>query len=275
MESACLTIYRKQIENRLLELAGDCQQPLCSAMRYALLGKGKLLRPRLVLATAETFGCNPTLAIDPACAIEMVHAYSLVHDDLPCMDDDDLRRGRPTVHRAFSEGLAVLAGDALLTESFHTLSCAKSLSESIKIRLIQRLSIRSGYQGMAGGQAIDILSGDNKISAEQALQMDQKKTGDLFACSLEFGAIIAGEIEWEESMFNVGRRIGIAYQIYDDLKDRSNEDKQTLVSILGVSASQKLLDESLQTIGQILDRLPGKGKLIKEVCESVFGCLNK
>ena len=146
------------IEQRLNELLADLPDNLSKAMRYAVLGSGKRIRPRLVQATSETLGTGSEIALDPACAIEMVHAYSLIHDDLPCMDNDDFRRGKPTVHRAFSEPIAILAGDALLTEAFHILAKAPQLNDQQIIQLITSLAYYSGCEGMVKGQMMDIQS---------------------------------------------------------------------------------------------------------------------
>ena len=145
-----MTPFIPMIDRRLTSLLGDSQEILVQAMRYSLFGGGKRLRPQLVLAAALDLGANPIDALDPACAIEMIHTYSLIHDDLPCMDDDDFRRNRPTLHRAFPEGIAVLAGDALLTEAFHLLSHASHISDRQIVSLTERLARRIGKDGMVG-----------------------------------------------------------------------------------------------------------------------------
>jgi geranylgeranyl diphosphate synthase, type II len=250
--------------NELTEYSKECLDSiLFQAIRYALLGQGKRLRPQLVIASAEMFGSAINEALDPACAIEMVHTYSLIHDDLPSMDNDDMRRGRPTVHRAFSEGIAILAGDALLTEAFQILSKAPYLTSNQKVELIKTLALRAGKNGMVSGQAIDIC-GTKNLTFDQAFEMDCKKTGDLFACSLEFGAIIATAHEYIETLQSIGHLCGIAYQISDDFDDIS-EDKTTIVSILGKEKSQKLFQQTIQHLQELLINLPGRGKVIQSI----------
>ncbi len=251
------------------------EETLVQAMRYALLGIGKRLRPILVLASAETLGIEHLDALDPACAIEMIHAYSLIHDDLPCMDNDDFRRGKPTLHRAFPEGIAVLAGDALLSEAFGVITQSKFLNDQQIVRLIALLAKRIGKEGMVGGQAIDILSEELEISRELLMEIDHKKTGDLFSCSLEFGAIIANaSSEAQEHLHQVGLHLGLAYQIRDDLEDaegeHSNEPRQTLTTILGIEPTQKLLQQTFENIDRHLRSLPSGAPLIKGLIDSIF-----
>ena len=262
------------IDLRLNELLPLCEgDHLIEAMRYALLGPGKRIRPLLVLATCETFGVSKSIALDPACAIEMVHAYSLIHDDLPCMDDDDVRRGRPTVHRAYSEGVAVLAGDALLTDAFRVIAEAKGLSDRQIVQLIHTLSLRAGSSGMVGGQMIDI-SSTKSLSTELLIKMHRKKTGDLLSCSLEFGAIVAdADPSSKELLRQVGQHLGLAYQIRDDLDDAhqgADEGKPNAVAILGLEGARELLKESLNAIEAGLDRLPRCARPISAIISPIF-----
>lgn len=272
-----ISTYRSAIDNRLNELMTISKDLLTEAMRYALLGGGKRLRPQLVLASVESLGGSLLDALDPACAIEMVHAYSLIHDDLPCMDDDDIRRGKPTLHRAFSEGIAVLAGDALLTEAFRVISLSKNLSDRQIIRLITLLAKRTGKEGMVGGQAIDILSKGQTISPEIIIEMDQKKTGDLFSCSLEFGAIIARVSSTiEEHLHQAGLHLGLAYQIHDNLEDAATasseslkETKPTLTMLIGIEPTQKLLRQTFEMIHYHLSFLPAGAPMIKALIDPI------
>jgi geranylgeranyl diphosphate synthase type II len=223
----------------------------------------------LVLMAAEACGRDFKAALPAACAVEMVHAYSLIHDDLPCMDNDDFRRGRPTVHRAFSEAVAVLAGDALLTEAFQIVALSENLSDSQKVRLTTRLAQRIGKNGMVEGQAIDILSQKETLPSELLIIMDQKKTGDLFSCSLEFGAIIANAPSpIEEHLRIAGLHFGLAYQIRDDLEDASNSlasEKSSLVAIIGIESAKKIMQQSINAIHNHLSFLPEKGEAIKSL----------
>lgn len=264
--------FTQIIDSRLDELTKGSEEILLKAMRYALLGGGKRLRPQLVLTAVETLGGKLSDAIDPACAIEMVHAYSLIHDDLPCMDNDDFRRGRPTLHRAFPEGIAVLAGDALLSEAFRVISLSNNLSDRQIVRLTTLLANRIGKAGMVGGQAIDILSEGKSIALELLIEMDQKKTGDLFSCSLEFGAIIANApASIEEHLRQAGLHLGLAYQIRDDLDDAASagasqkNHKPTLTSLLGLEPTRNFLRQTFEKIDHHLSFLPSGAPLIKSL----------
>jgi geranylgeranyl diphosphate synthase, type II len=267
-----VTSSRDLLEERLLKRIGG-GQALAQAMSYALSG-GKRIRPLLVIAAAETLGADVHAALDPACAVEMVHAYSLIHDDLPCMDNDDFRRGRPTVHRVFPEAIAVLAGDALLTEAFWVLSHADKITDRQKVRLIELLARHSGREGMVGGQAIDILSAEKPLSNELMKEMALKKTGDLLSCCLEFGAVIssAGH-QIEELMRQIGLDLGLAYQLRDDLEDQRNPsdaNKSTFVTILGIQRAQELLRQSIQNMDKNLKALPHGALPLKAILDPIF-----
>lgn len=187
---------RQQID-QALELSirdGAASPRLDEAMRYSVLGGGKRIRPALCLAAARAIGADPLAALAPACALELVHAYSLVHDDLPAMDDDDLRRGRPTVHIAFDEASAILAGDALQTLAFALLAEAPELSDQQRIAMIRELATASGHQGMVGGQAIDLESVGRQLTIEQLESMHRHKTGALIEASVRLGALTSGSV---------------------------------------------------------------------------------
>jgi len=272
------TTYHFAVERHLNDLLKGSEGALADAMRYTLLGKGKRLRPQLVLASVETLGGQFSDALSFACAVEMVHAYSLIHDDLPCMDNDDFRRGQPTLHRVFPEGIAVLAGDALLTEAFRVISQSNHLSDRQIVRLIALLASRIGKDGMVGGQAIDILSKGKTVSRELLIEMDQKKTGDLFSCSLEFGAIIMNaSSSIEEHLHQAGLHLGLAYQIHDDLEDagvaastNSIEPKLTLTTLIGIETTQKLLLQTFEKVQHHLSFLPSGAPKIKGLIEPIF-----
>jgi geranylgeranyl diphosphate synthase type II len=255
------------VDTRLAELTqGD--GVIWEAMRYALLGKGKRLRPKLVIAAAKTFGAGEDKSLDPACAIEMVHAYSLVHDDLPCMDDDDLRRGRATLHRVYPEAVALLAGDALLTHAFLTISNARNLGPKEIVKLNRCLASYAGANGMVGGQTMDILSANEIYSKERLIEMSARKTGALFSASLEFGAIVANAHEYEAPMRQLGLQIGLAYQIIDDLEDAkqsSDQGKPTFLTLLSTVEANDLLNKTINEMERQLDLLPKGAPLIKDL----------
>jgi farnesyl diphosphate synthase len=238
------------------------------AMRYATFAGGKRLRPFLVLHSAKMFGVDQAYAARVAATIEVLHTYSLVHDDLPCMDDDDLRRGRPTTHKAFDEATAVLAGDALLTIAFEILAgSATHPSADVRLKLIARLADAAGHNGMIGGQMIDMQAPDRAFGAEEIMLLQRLKTGQLFEFSCEAGPILgeAGDAD-RDRLRLYARDMGLVFQITDDLLDVTSttektgkavgkdkdQGKATLVSIHGVKGAraeaEKLARRAAQTL---------------------------
>jgi len=212
-----------RVEERLDSLIIQKDIPykiLFEASRYSLLSGGKRLRPLLLIATAEMFGADIKKCLDSACAIEMLHTYSMIHDDLPCMDDDDFRRGRPSLHKAFTEAHAVLAGDFLLTRAFEVIAEDSNLDNSQKVKLIKLLTSRGGSEGMIGGQVMDIDAEGKEISLAELQQIHNLKTGALIAAALEMGAIIGQASDKDaEIVAKFGLSIGLAFQIIDDILD--------------------------------------------------------
>ncbi len=212
---------RRLLDTRPLDGEVDRPQRLLNAMRHGVLNGGKRLRPFLVLETASLFSAQGDAALRVAAALECVHCYSLVHDDLPAMDDDDLRRGQPTVHRAFDEAIAILAGDSLLTYAFDIIADdATVLSAEKRLELTLRLARAAGIGGMAGGQALDLAVEGQTLAEEEILRLQAMKTGALIRYACEAGAIIgSGNAADRERLGEFGAAIGLAFQLADDLLD--------------------------------------------------------
>jgi geranylgeranyl diphosphate synthase type II len=249
-----LDLFNQKLE----ELFAKAPHPLIASLFEAALyslSSGKRMRPLLLLKTAETFGVSVETAVLPACALELIHTYSLIHDDLPCMDDDDLRRGRPTLHKMYNEGHAVLTGDLLLTYAFEILSSSPELSSEAKLSLVRTLAQRAGASGMLGGQVIDLATQELDIDLKTILLMHKQKTGALFACALEFGGIIGGaSTEDLELLRQIGEEFGIAYQIFDDIEDAGDESASCL-QLLTSTQARELAEEKLKSVSALLNSL--------------------
>jgi geranylgeranyl diphosphate synthase type II len=239
-------------------------------MRYSISAGGKRLRPVLCLAAAEAVGANPADLMHVACAIELIHTYSLIHDDLPAMDDDAVRRGKPTLHIQFGEATAILAGDALLTLAFQILSDGQYLASDKKqkaLRIIHKVAIAAGCSGMIDGQMRDIISEGNKLNLHDIKALHKKKTGALIEVSVFSGALLGGAGEQEMQALNeYARHIGLAFQVADDILNvigdpvkmgkavgsDAERDKNTFPSVMGLSESRNyarlLIDKSLHAI---------------------------
>lgn len=254
----------------LLPVPEDPRAPLYEAMRYALIGGGKRVRPLLLTATAELFGVDRWVALRCALAIEAIHVYSLIHDDMPCMDNDDLRHGKPTVHKAFDDATAVLAGDALQALAFELLSDpATSGDPFVRAELVLTLAQASGINGMVGGQAMDIAAETASFDLPTVTRLQQLKTGALLAAAVEMGAVL-GKLppEGRTHLRGYARDIGLAFQIADDLLDHEGDQalagkalrkdaeagKETFVSLLGPERAREqarmLVDQAVAHLAQ-------------------------
>ncbi|WP_066557136.1 polyprenyl synthetase family protein [Croceicoccus bisphenolivorans] len=261
----------------LLPVPEDARKQLFLAMRHAAIGGGKRLRPLLLTAVAQMFGVKRDAAVRAGCAVEAIHVYSLIHDDLPCMDDDDLRHGRPTVHLEFDEATAVLAGDALHALAFDILVSAQvSTDPFVRAELVATLARASGMDGMAGGQMMDMMaeqagSGEEGFDLHTVTRLQQLKTGALLGASVEMGAIL-GRVppEGRTHLRSYARDIGLAFQIADDLLDHEGDEalagkalrkdadagKATFVSLLGADRAR---EQAEMLVNQAIGHLANHG----------------
>ncbi len=215
--------------DQLIPPADGPEAQLMRAMRHGALGQGKRLRPFIAIEVGRMFGAQEKALLRAAAAVECVHAYSLIHDDLPCMDDDDFRRGQPTVHRAFDEATAVLAGDALLSLAFEIMASPETHRDAMmRCRLVERLAVASGPRGMVGGQMIDMAPAPGDKEPLQVLTRMQKlKTGALISCAGEVGSLLGGALESERhAIAGYTNDLGLAFQIVDDLLDLEGDEAE-------------------------------------------------
>ncbi len=267
-----LTMYADVINSRLEQLmsvytpdnAGD--QIICAdAMKYSLSAGGKRIRPVLAMEFARIFCGSFEKAIDSACALEMIHTFSLIHDDLPCIDNDDMRRGKPSCHKVFGEAIALLAGDALENYAFEVIAGDEGLSPEQRIRLIKCLSKAVGVVGMIGGQTIDIGNVGRAFDGELLLNMYSMKTGALIECACKMGCICAQAYEKTEIAGEYARKLGLAFQIIDDILDITADEavlgkpvnsdsvlnKATYPAVFGLDAARHKAEELTKEAEQI------------------------
>ncbi|WP_409299191.1 polyprenyl synthetase family protein [Peribacillus sp. SCS-26] len=280
--------YKRLVEKEAVSLVERLSAPaaLKEAMVYSLNAGGKRIRPLLVFAVLHAFGHNPDKGLKPAAAIEMIHTYSLIHDDLPSMDDDDLRRGKPTSHKVFGEANAILAGDALLTLAFQVLTelPADEASPEAVIALIREISRAAGAEGMVGGQTEDILAEGKELDLPGLQHIHENKTGKLLSASVQAGAILAGGSEAEkEHLHTFSHHIGLAFQIQDDILDIEgteekigkpvgsdlNNHKNTYPGLLTLEGAKQKLSEHAGLAKQALSATGLEISLLLELADLI------
>ena len=281
-----LHTYQKRVNaalDRYLPTDDPPEHNLAKAIRYSVIGGGKRIRPAMVYAAGEALGVSTDLLDIPACAIEMIHAYSLIHDDLQAMDDDDLRRGRPTCHKAFDEATAILAGDALQALAYEILAKDdhKELTAKHRIEMLSLLTEASGAHGMAGGQAVDLASVGKQLTLEQLEYMHQLKTGALIRASILLGGMCKQHVSKDEidMLGEYALCIGLSFQIQDDILDvvsdtktlgkpQGSDEKQkkpTFPAIIGLKESQQRALEQHQRALKILEPMDKKADSLRQL----------
>jgi len=284
-----LQYYKEQIDKGLetyLPSSSCVPQKLHEAMRYSVCGGGKRLRGVLTLLACEVAGGRWPNALPAACAIEMIHAYSLIHDDLPCMDDDDLRRGKPTNHRVYGEAIALLAGDALLTQGVKTMvSYIPPGLEREYHQALEELVVAGSSQGMIGGQVLDLAAEGKNLNLKELKEIHRRKTGAMIRAALRMGGTIGrGDPEVLKALTTFGEALGLAFQITDDLLDLEadpeilgkntgsdlRKGKATYPGLVGVEEARRLAEEEINRACRALTPLAEKGKLLVALAQAVL-----
>lgn len=258
---------------------------LADSMEYSLTAGGKRLRPILVMAAADAVGAKGTDFLHVACAIEMIHTYSLIHDDLPAMDNDDYRRGKLTNHKVYGEAMAILAGDALLTQAFEVILRQEGVPAEVLLQVVREMSVAAGPNGMVGGQVIDMLSEGKKISMAELRKMHMGKTGALFRAAIRSGAIMAGADEKQlEALTTYADCFGLAFQITDDILDvvgdeavigkpvgsDERNDKSTYVTLTSLEEARRLAADTVQKAVEALQIFGDKASFLRELVEMLL-----
>ncbi len=255
---------------------------LAKSMNYSLMAGGKRLRPILLMAAADAVGAQGEKFVHLAASIEMIHTYSLIHDDLPAMDNDDYRRGKLTNHKVFGDGVAVLAGDALLTMAFEVIAGAKGISADKKLKIVWEMSHAAGPEGMVGGQVIDLESEGKHIDMATLKQMHAAKTGALFCAAIRSGAILGGAGEAQlDALTEYARQFGLAFQITDDILDVTGDEasigkpvgsdeknhKSTYVTLGSLESARQLARQAVDAAKEALKDFGGEADFLRELVE--------
>lgn len=275
--------YLDEINSALKEYLPAADDVVSQAMRYSVENGGKRIRPALLLEFCRVCGGDYKKAVPFACALEMIHTYSLIHDDLPCMDNDDFRRGKPSCHIAFGEEYALLAGDALLTLAFET-AMKSNLSAEITVKAAKELAKAAGVMGMVGGQVLDLQNEGKKVGASDLQKTDELKTGELIRAACVLGCVCAGADDKKiAAAEKYAHDIGIAFQIVDDILDVTSDEetlgkpigsdeenqKSTYVSLLGIEKSRKTAEELTLNAQKALDAFDGDVTSLKDFAEKL------
>lgn len=286
---------KRELVNRFLRAylsskraTASCPKYLYKAMNYSLMAGGKRLRPVLAIASFEASGSRSKNILPVAASLELIHTYSLIHDDLPALDNDDFRRNKPTTHRVFGEALAILAGDALLADAFGIIAKARAKAE-ILIDIIRELSVACGSEGMVGGQTADIVSENRKIKKDDMLYIHTHKTGALIKASVRIGAIMAGtSSDILHSLTRYGENIGFAFQIIDDILDvvgtreelgkpagaDTSKGKNTYPSVFGLGESRKKARDLVEDSLKAIERFDKKADPLREIAKYILNRRN-
>ncbi|MES2344719.1 MAG: polyprenyl synthetase family protein [Chlamydiota bacterium] len=258
------------IESALQRLF-PAKDSLWESARYSLFSGGKRLRPLLTLATVVDLEHDVNTALQPACVLELIHTYSLIHDDLPCMDNDDVRRSKPTLHKIYTEGHAVLTGDFLLTHAFELLATSPNLSSEQKLDLITTLSSRAGAFGMIGGQVEDIRAKGAKLESESLRFIHFGKTAALMIASLEFAAILCKLTKKERTLLiEAGEHLGLAFQIKDDLLDSNVKEEPSAVALYGMLGAKRLAEEHFEKAQDAFNALAHPLPLLRKLSSALI-----
>jgi geranylgeranyl diphosphate synthase type II len=281
-------LKKQQTEASLLSSLERLSAPskLLEAMNYSLQAGGKRIRPLLLFATMVGFEKNPIIGLPVATALEMIHTYSLIHDDLPSMDNDDLRRGKPTNHKVYGEALAILAGDALLTYSFQLLTemTHVDVTDEMKLKLIQKLAIAAGPEGMVGGQVADMEGENQSLSVSELEYIHERKTGKLLEYSILAGAILSNATERQLTLLEeFSHHLGIAFQIRDDILDIEgtveeigkpvgsdiSNHKSTYPSVLSLDGAKQKLDYHITSAKELLYQTNIEAEYLEQICDLI------
>lgn len=276
------------IEKALVEHLGKesaLDKTLCESMEYSLTAGGKRLRPILLMAAADAVGARGLDFLPVACSMEMIHTYSLIHDDLPAMDNDDYRRGKLTNHKVYGDGMAILAGDALLTQAFEVMLRQENVASEIMVQIVKEISIAAGPNGMVGGQAIDLESENKHIPLEELKKLHMGKTGALFRAAIRCGAILGGATDDQlAKLTTYAESFGLAFQITDDILDVIGDEaeigkpvgsdernnKSTYVTLTSLETAQKLAKEAVNEGIEALNGFGEEAVFLQELLSSML-----